>query len=197
MSALLDNLAALMIGASILLMLLAMQQQAQESALLRTLSYTAKKSALDFGEWMQEDLANVGAGLNLGDDAIVDREENAEGLTRLFHFRRLLEPDDVSATDVVYVLQARDTVEIDEEQVVLYQLERRLDSEYGDVTGQSTATLTDFHIDMIDGAGAETDFPDQARQLRIRFSASMMYNEREHYLRQTHWSTMVPLRVME
>jgi hypothetical protein len=192
MTILLDNITATIVAMSVLVTVLVMQHRAQDAGVQRSVTYQAKKQTLELGSWLQDDLANVGAGVSFGAISVVDRNENADGLTTSFEFRRKLEEDDASAVNIRYALVETEAISVGGEEVQLYQLERRVD---GTVVGKSPDTITDFSIEMLDAGGQYTDAPSDARQLRVQLSSALPFSDQKlTYLRETHWGTTLPVR---
>lgn len=192
MNALLDNLTATIVAMAVLAMLVAMQYRAQEASVERSIAYRAKKQTIDFGKWIQDDIANVGAGVSFGTVSVQELTTNASGNTSLFKFRRKMDAADPNPVDVSYELVETDTITVDGSDVHLFKLQRRVD---GTLEGASPPTVTQFRIEMLNENGTLTLAPSEARQVRVRFSTAMPYSEdRQSYLREAHWGTTVPIR---
>lgn len=192
MNALLDNLTATIVAMSVLAMLVAMQYRAQEASIERTIAYTAKKQTIEFGKWLQDDIANVGAGVSFGTVSVQELATNNSGNTSRFRFRRKMNAADPNPLVVSYDLVETDTITVDGSAVHLFKLERRVG---GVLEGSSPSTVTQFRIDMLDENGILTAAPSEARQVRVRFSTAMPYSgDRHTYLREAHWGTTVPIR---
>lgn len=192
MNVLLDNLTATIVAMSVLAMLVAMQYRAQEASVERTIAYSAKKQTIEFGKWIQDDIANVGAGVSFGTVSVQELTTNSSGNTNLFRFRRKMNASDTDPVDVTYQLVESDTINVDGSVVYLYELRRRVD---GTLEGTSPPTVTRFRIEMLNENGSLTAAPSEARQVRIRFSTAMPFSEDRHsFLREAHWGTTVPIR---
>lgn len=192
MIALLDNVTATIVGTAVLAMVFVMQYRAQDASLQRTIAYHAKSQALDFGQWLQDDMSNVGAGVSFGTTSVQESATNAEGHTSTFRFRRKMLESDPAPVDVVYSLVETRTIVIDGQEIQLYALERRVD---GVPIGKSPGYLTAFKIDMLNEGGVPTQVAADARQLRVQFSTAIPFSEeRRPFLREAHWSTTVPIR---
>lgn len=192
MNVLLDNLTATIVAMSVLAMLVAMQYRAQEASVERTIAYSAKKQTIEFGKWIQDDIANVGAGVSFGSVSVQELTTNNSGNTSLFRFRRKMNAVDAAPVDVTYQLVEKDTITVDGSAVYLFELQRRVD---GTLNGASPPTVTRFRIEMLDENGMLTTAPSEARQVRVRFSTAMpVSDDRNAYLREAHWGTTVPIR---
>ena len=192
MTALLDNITATIVGVAVLAMVVVMQQRAQEAGVQRSITYHAKKHTIELGRWLQDDMANVGAGVSFGNIAVTGHTENAEGLTTSFSFRRKINEADPAPSEIEYVLNEIKTVIVDDEEVQLYEIAREVD---GVVVGKSPQTITSFSITMLDAGGEETNVPTEARQLRVQLSTALPFSDQKMtYLREAHWGTTVPLR---
>ena len=192
MTVLLDNITATIVGMAVLAMVVVMQQRAQEAGVQRSITYHAKKQTIELGRWLQDDMANVGAGVSFGTIAVTGHAENAEGMTTSFAFKRKMDEADPTPSDIEYVLSEVEIITVDGEEVQLYEIQREVD---GVVVGKSPQTITSFTITMLDAAGEETNVPTAARQLRVQLSTALPYSDqRMTYLREAHWGTTVPLR---
>lgn len=198
MLTLFDNITAIMIGGVILLILMSMQHQAQTMAVERSVTYVAKQNALEFGTWMQEDIANIGAGMTFGSGVMEDIERSG-GMTTRFRFQRKLDPTDVNPQWVEYRAVPVDTVVIGQhqftKQVVFHRMERRVDGNATE-SGSSMGIITDFDVELLDIGGRVTNDRSAARQLRVSFASAFNFRDSQKYLRENHWSTTVPLREM-
>lgn len=192
MNVLLDNVTAAIVAMSVLAMIVVMQYRAQEASVERAIAYRAKKQTIDFGKWLQDDIANVGAGVSFGTISVKEVQTNAGGQTSRFHFLRKMDVADPAPVDVVYQLSETETITVDGSDVQLYEMQRFVD---GNLEGTSPSTVTQFTIEMLDENGTLTVAPSEARQVRVRFSTAMPYSgDRYTYLREAHWGTTVPIR---
>ena len=190
-----DNLTAMIIGSAVLLIMLNMQRQTQQIAVERTLNHVSTRHSIEFGRWIQEDLANVGAGVSQNAAAMQAPRVNADGLTREFSFWRKLDAGAASAVLVAYTLDLADTVHVQRGRqkvaMPLYRVRRTTD---GQADGESMPTLTDFKIELLDGEGETTATPAEARYIRVQFSSVSRIFRESSYLHENHWATTVPLR---
>lgn len=192
MNVLLDNLTATIVAMSVLTMLAAVQYRAQEASVERTIAYSAKKQTIEFGKWLRDDIANVGAGVSFGAVSVEELTTNNAGNTSLFRFRRKINAADASPANVTYQLVEKDTITVEGSAVYLYELQRRVD---GALNGASPPTVTRFRIEMLDGNGTPTPVPSEARHVRVQFSTAMPFSEdRDPFLQEAHWGTTVPIR---
>lgn len=198
MISLFDNITATMVGGTILMILMTMQHQAQTMAVERSVNYVAKQNALEFGQWLQEDVANMGAGMTFG-SGVMDDIERSDGMTTRFRFQRKLDPSDANPHWVEYRAIPVDTVMIGQNQfkkeVVLHRM-ARIVSGTSDQEGSSMGIITDFDVELLDIEGRVTSDRSAARQLRVSFASTFNYRDHQKYLRESHWSTTVPLREM-
>lgn len=195
MLSLFDNITAMIIAGSVLVIMLAMQQQAQRVAVERTLNYVGTRQSIDLGRWVQEDLANIGAGVAGNQQALDVPRVNAEGLTREFTFQRKLTADAAAPVQVRYTLELVDSVDVRRsggtETVRLYQLRRVAD---GHTDGESAPRLTDFKIELLDSRGDEAASAQAARYVRVQFASISHVFRDDDYIHEYHWATTVPLR---
>lgn len=161
MQFLLDNIASVMVSGAVLLLVVATNLTAQRAAMEETVSYAAKMQTLSLADYLEDELLLIGDGTA---NTIVDLQTNSEGQTTLFSFWR---EDEDTATDILvaYTLTETDSVEIDQEWVQLYQLNR---SENGTPAGGGSSTLETFTITMLNANGNVTTGVSAARLLRVR-----------------------------
>ena len=161
MQFILDNIASVMVSGAVLLLVVATNLTAQRAAMEETVSYAAKMQTLSLADYLEDELLLIGDGT---DETIVDLQTNSEGQTTLFSFWR---EDEDTATDILvaYTLTETDSVEIDQEWVQLYQLNR---TENGTPAGGGSSTLETFTITMLNANGNVTTGVAAARLLRVR-----------------------------
>lgn len=184
MQLILDNISAVMIGSAVILIVLSTQFQAQRAATEQTMAYVSKKSTLDLGRVVEQDLIALGSGTT---DTITDMQENVDGLTTLFEFRKL----DGTGTDieVAYTLTASDMVNVRGDSVQLYELDRY---ENGVWAGGGGSRVRFFSIDMLNSNGHETAGVASARLLRIRLVNVYPFGEDDgSSIFQSHWGITV------
>lgn len=141
-------------------MVIATNLSVQQAAIEESVSYAAKIQTLSMADYLEDDLLLIGDGTS---DTIVDVETNGDGQTTLFSFWR----EDESAVDmlVAYTLTEQDSVQIDDEWIQLYQLNR---TENGVAAGGGSSTLETFQISMLNANGNVTAGVASARLLRVR-----------------------------
>lgn len=198
MLSLFDNITATMIGTTVFFLMVALHTQMQEASVERTVHYMAKSQAIEAGAWLQDDIANIAAGINRHTSpaqAIEALEEGDDEVTRRFSFRRRLTTDAAAESEVVYTITPADTLVVRQGvgtiEVPVYAVERRID---GAFTGGTKPFFTDFKIELLDASGAPTALREEASQVRLQFATIALYVEKEGYLRRNYWATTVPLR---
>lgn len=191
----LDNLLASLIGGTVIFVILAMQTQMQEAAVDQVGMHMAKNQTLAFAEWIQEDFANIGAGMP-GDASILEVSAHSGDAdqTGTFRFQRHTSSVNTTVIEVGYTLSVVDSLTVDGQKVPLYQVQRTFD---GTAAGSSAPSLTEFSITMLDESGQATALTAQARQLQIRFSVAFPFASADAYLRETYWHTTLPLPNLE
>ena len=194
-----DNLTATLIAGVILLVLITMQVRINNANVEQTALTIAKGNALDFGDWIQEDLGNAGSGVPINQDFIENVVTDATtGNTTRISFYRKVNPTDASATQITYELIDAETVMVDGVPVQLYQLQRcegaaTCPANSPNLMGQSAAALSYFNIDFLDDSGWLAGTVG-AKYMRIRFAMASVLNENTNHLREAQWGTVLPLR---
>ena len=199
MIVLFDNLTATLIGGVILLILVAMQVRLNTANVEQTALTIAKGQALDFGDWIQEDLGNAGSGVAVNQEFIENVEVDPEtGNTTRVSFYRKVNPSDASPTMITYELIDGQTVTVDGEEVQLYQLQRCEGASTcpvasASLNGQSAPALSYFNIDFLDDSGWMAGTTG-AQYIRIRFAMASVLSDNNIHLREAQWGTVLPLR---
>lgn len=200
MIAIFDNLTAMLIGSAVLLIMVGMNQRNQEVAIERSINYVAKKQAIEFGNWLQDDVANIGAGVAGGSPVLEVPEENAAGVTSRFTFYRKETAAAATPVEIEYLLAPRPAVTMQTSRgrdttFTLYEIRRVVNGATAE-SGKSMPTITRFKVELLDRNGRVTTDAAAARQVRIGFSAVARFSERRKFLIENHWSTTVPLRAI-
>jgi len=160
MQFLLDHIASILVSGAVLLLVIATNLGAQRGAIEETVAYAAKVQTLNLADFLEDDLLLIGDGTS---DTIETVTTNPYGQTTEFSFWR---EDDMGVDMLVsYTLTETDSVEIEEEWIQLYRLDR---TENGVAAGGGSSTLSDFQITMLNSAGNVTAGIAAARLLRVR-----------------------------
>lgn len=160
MQFLLDHIASILVSGAVLLLVIATNLGAQRAAVEETVAYAAKVQTLNLADYLEDDLLLIGDGTS---DTIEDVMTNGDGQTTEFSFWR---EDDMGVDMLVsYTLTETDSVEIDDEWIQMYRLDR---TENGVAAGGGSSTLSQFQITMLNAAGNPTAGVAAARLLRVR-----------------------------
>jgi hypothetical protein len=187
---LLDHLVAVMVGATVLLMVAAVQFRGQEAAVDSVQYRTAKARTIDWARRVTQDLQNVGSGLTRSElergDAFIDTSFATNGV---FIFRATTGNKDAAgfsqfgpgtANVICYERQMTgDTVNVfnpasdARTDRATFRIVRRLNPSYGagscsggTVTGQSMDTLTQFDLRVGTRAGRTGPVPTDLSDVR-------------------------------
>ena len=154
-----DNIVASMIGAMVLLIMVAANHQTRLASAEATSYYMLQQQMLNFTATVQRDMQNVSS-VNM-----VAEEDS------VFSFRAQVTPADTSKRLIEYRRQVTGTRHDDEGNLVtLYQIVRFVD---GNAAGGSIATITDWIVQVLNEEGnAATDVAD-ARQVAVAVGATM------------------------
>lgn len=160
MQFLLDHIASILVSSAVLLLVIATNLGAQRAAVEETVAYAAKMQTLSLADYLEDDLLLIGDGTS---NTIADVTENDDGQTTEFSFWR---EDDLGLDMLVsYTLSETDSVEIDNEWIQLYRLDR---TENAVAAGGGSSTLSQFQITMLNASGSVTGSVSDARLLRVR-----------------------------
>ncbi len=145
-----DYLSAVILGIAIFFILAVVQMRGGETARDQTQYYSAKTHLLQVKEMIEHDFANIGAGVARVDPIFITKTDS------LFEFMALVETGDTDPSKITYRRVSTKVVEIEGEEVQLYEVERLIN----DVpNGKSTDTLREFAVDLWDNnRQVTTDF---------------------------------------
>lgn len=187
MHILIDNLAAVVIGATVLLIIAFTQFQGQQAAVDGTQYYVAKAQMVDFVRQLQVDLNSLGAGAT---NAQVEAGQALLGYvvsgdtTDVLTFRAYVDSSDFAAKTAADVLCYRreatgTTVHVRDPATGAYvatptfRIVRHLNPTSaatctgGSDLGASMSTLTAFHVDLRRENGTSTTVFSEVRQLAV------------------------------
>jgi hypothetical protein len=159
MQVLLDNIVASIVGAVILLMMLAVQQRNQLASAEATSFYMLQQHVLDFTSTLQRDMQNV--------TAVLDLKEDESNLT--FRFLAQVSPTDTTKRLVSY---KRVKVRLRERggvQIPLYQIERYVD---GNMSGASMQSITAWAVRGLNEEGNPAGTPGDVKQILVRMDVA-------------------------
>lgn len=197
MSLIFDNLSATLISIAVVFMLVIMQQRVQRVSAEQVMMYAANQNVLGFGEWLEDDLVNIGWGV-VGSNGIgtIQQNDTIPDLTKTFSFDRFLHSDSLVTSNVVYtVIRALDSKgvpvfqEIDGADVPLWQVRRIV---AGAITGESAPYVTHFNIELENSFGEDVFDVSLAEQLSIQVGMAMPFGE-DAYIPETYWGTTFSL----
>ena len=189
---LIDRIVAVIISSIIVLMGFSVQQRATQTSVGNTLLYIGKKQTLELADMLERDLANVGFEIAPDQDAITDFTAGEDNLERLQFFG-----SDATGTqiEIRYDLVAVDTVDMDDEAVPLFELQRFENSGTGwQAVGGSLSTLTRFHVDLLSENNLSVG-KQQARRIRVWLENAVMpesnMGQLRSHLRRLRWSATI------
>ncbi|CAN0518593.1 unnamed protein product, partial [Laminaria digitata] len=152
-----DNLAATMIGIAVLFILVLMQERVQRVSVEQVMMYAANENMISFGQWLEQDLVNVGWGV-VGANGITAFQQNDSipNLTKTFSFDRRPDSTIVVPVNVQYQvvpalnsLGVQNFMNINGTSVPLWQVQRIAPSAItgtNEITGESAPYVTHFRI---------------------------------------------------
>ncbi len=174
-----DNLSAMILGGTLLLMMITLQQRMVEINLEQTTNYVVKKQANDLVSWMEEELLRLGENVDFNNEVPFSNPVNNgnTGVTELFEFFR----DSIDANGqtiriyIRYRLISAGYRVIREDSIPVYRLKREV--KIGDdgswvEDGGSPALISYFRVDMLDKNAQPLADPvsqaDQVQNTRVR-----------------------------
>ena len=189
---LIDRIVAVIISSIIVLMGFSVQQRATQTSVGNAMLYVGKKQTLELADLLERDLANVGFDISPDQDAITEFIPGQENLERLQFFGSDATGNQI---EIRYDLVAVDTVEIGQEQVPLYELQRFENSGTAWVSaGGSPSTLTRFYVDLLSETNLSVGKAD-ARRVRVWLENAVMpeasQGQMMESLRRLRWSVTI------
>ena len=161
MTALLDNLSAVLVFSTVALVLMVTQFRMQQDTVEATVAYIAKKQLLSFAEVIEDEFELMGEGV--AGTKIESLTSDGYGRTSSFVFNR--EIDGVE-TEIEYQLVAVDTVDVSGRDVEVFRVDRLED---GVASGGGPGLISDFRVQLLTSNGASAT-PATARVVRITMS---------------------------
>src|SRR5690625_483286 len=156
MIAIFDNLNAILIGSTVILVIMAMQMRMTEMSVEQTANYMMKRQAMDLATWMEDDLLLMGQNLPSGTAAYTNPQDSS-GITLGFEFYR----DSVAVVggtlDTMRITTRYDLLKMgvhqtEKDTVDSFRLERSVQLGSGPWVrkGSRSALLSHFKIEMLD-----------------------------------------------
>ena len=168
---LIDRIVAVIISSIIVLMGFSVQQRATQTSVGSAMLYVGKKQTLELADMLERDLANVGFEIDPDQDAITDFIVGPDNLERLQFFGSDATGNQI---EIRYDLAVVDTVEVGQEQVPLYELQRfEKNGALWQAAGGSPSTLTRFHVDLLSENNLSVGKED-ARRIRVWLENAVM-----------------------
>ena len=205
MYALFDNLNALLIGGTVMMLLLTVYPRVQDMRLEQTATYVVKQQANDFATWAEEDLLKMGANMDLG-EVLFENPVDSAGLTTRFTFYR----DSVIATGVEvrlgvrYDLHHTGTRILGADTLDAFQVRRheRMGSGSWMPAGNGPARLSAFRIELlnrdmqpiVNPASATAVVPDTVHTTRLRFAMLSPFDAERSTLRQLYYGSTLMVK---
>lgn len=159
MQFLFDNIVASIVGATVLLMMVATHHRNQLASAEATSYYMLQQQVLDFTSSLQRDMQNVSAAIDL-----------TEKSDSTFSFMAQVSPTDTTKRQVTY---RRKKVESRHRKDTgwrdYYQIERVV---AGTVTGGSIGTITSWAVQVLNEEGNPASTVGDARQVRVALEAA-------------------------
>ena len=161
-----DNIVASIVGAVILLVMVATHHRNQLASIEATSYYMLQQQVLDFTSTIQRDMQNLSSIQTLKESA----DTTETGYVGKFVFRAQTSPTDTTKRLITYrrknagVRQRKGQANIK-----LYQVVRLVD---GNMTGGSIATLTSWSIQGLNEAGNSASSLGDVKQIKVSMAAA-------------------------
>ncbi len=152
-----DNISAAILGGTLLIIMISVQQRIMEINLEQITNYMVKRQANDLVSWMEEDLLRLGENVDFNNEVpFTNPIQNAvTGVTESFtFFRDSIDVDgQVVRIYIRYDLNPEGYRVIRGDSIPVYQLVRSVkigESGSWEVSGRSPALISYFRIDLLD-----------------------------------------------
>jgi hypothetical protein len=216
MQAIFDNLTAILIASTVIAIVAVVQLRSTQGGVEQVVTHAAKTKAIDFGEWIEDDIVSLGK--NLGRDAgrLSKPVTLADGNTGYWDFSSdslvtdsLVTGGGIVRTKTRYrLVQTGSRVIDDTLEVNLYQVRREtvetpvtsggvetsVTEAAWQADGMSVSTLSFFEISLLLTNGEETTDPKKADFIRVRFAMVPEFDLEENYLQEYYWTTTLKVR---
>ena len=154
-----DHLSASLLSVAIFFILVAVQMRSGETTQDQTRYYSAKTHLLEAKEMIEHDFANIGAGVARFDPVFITKNDST------LEFMALVEPTDTDPSKITYRRVSTQVIEIEGEEVQLYEVERLIDDV---LTGKSPDTLREFEINLWNDARQVTGTFNDVAAVNVR-----------------------------
>lgn len=178
MQFLFDHINAAIMGAAVFFMLLAVQIRGTEAVVDQNSYRAAKAQALAFGEFIQDDLTNIGLGVSSSTSVIT------AATSSVTTFLRKIDTADATPSIVSYTVTASDTLVHGDDSYPIFDVVRTVN---GVQDGQGPTNITKFVVEMRDENGTVVSDLDDTKTIHVRFAVVSPYGEK-HYIKSINWS---------
>ena len=204
MTLILDNLSAMLVGATVFLMLLSTQLRVTEMNVEQTTSYMMKNQASSLATWVEEDILQIGQNIDKEVEAPYENPIQSNGVTTQFTFYRDSVNTTITPPDTIRVSTRYETEEVgyrivDQDTVTVLRLNRTVKYGTGSwiAEGQSPPLVSVFRVDMLDAdaqivadpVAALAADPLAVRNTRIRFAMVAPYDLERSTLQQVYYGS--------
>lgn len=204
MIAIFDNLNAILIGSTVILVIMAMQMRMTEMSVEQTANYMMKRQAMDLATWMEDDLLLMGRNMPNSTVAYTNPTDSS-GITVGFEFFR----DSVAVVggtlDTLrittrYDLYRTGVHQTEKDTVDSFRLERsvKMGGEPWVREGGSSALLSHFKVEMLDRdalpVANPVANPNQVRNTKVSFHMVTPFETRRATLRRVYYGSTLMVR---
>lgn len=205
-----DHLGAVLIGVTVVLVLMTTQIRVQQNGIEQVVAHSTKTKALSLGQWLERDVASLGAnfGRNLMRFEVPTYDEYGNTTHWIFYSDSVSTLDETTTRYLTrYTLKQVGLDETSDTERPLYELTRATahailnDGELPPIpnaawaeNGRSVNTLSRFRLELVDNNGTQTGNPELADFIRIEFSLIPELLRDQTFLNDLHWNTLMKVR---
>ena len=183
MQVLIDHIAGVIIGGTVILLILAAQLKGSRASIESTQYYATKKGLFSLVESIERDFSNIGSGVPFG-GVVIDTLDTL-GTVKAFAFRARSSQGDPAPHLFRYEWTEDGTEYLADGPTPTYKVERKID---GAVTGQSSGMVISMRIDLLkgDSTNVGTTYSD-TRQVNVHVTAISPIGVKKDF-EQSRWS---------
>jgi hypothetical protein len=204
-----DHMIATLIGVTVIMALLSTQLRVQQAGVEQVSAHSAKTKALSLGQWLEDDITSLGAnfGRNLMRFELPVYDEHGNTTEWSFYSDSIGDGGAITRHATRYRLARVDSILQDDQWRALYQMYRETAStsvingvpgNISDATwaedGRTVATLSRFHIGLVERGGQTTTDIPLADFIRVQFSMVPEFDRQNGYLHELYWNTLLKVR---
>ena len=200
-----DNLSAMLVGASVMMILVGLQMRMTGMSVEQTSTFIVKNQASSLSTWFEEDLLRLGENIDKTKEVPFLNPTDSASVTTKFEFYRdsldtSVNPPDTIRISTRYKLHNSGIRESDDDTITVYRIERELKVGAAGAwkySGGSSPLMAHLKIEMVDAdvksvadpVAAMTADPLAVRNTRVRFSMVTPFENKRTVIRKVFYGS--------